>query len=114
MASRRHTERNLPTSRRPPATTPQERENQVISSAIDLAEAQILEGTASAQVITHYLKLGSSRETLEKEKLARENELLQAKIEHLQSGQRIEELYAEAIKAMSRYRGEEEYEDLDD
>ena len=88
-----------------PALTPEARENQLISAAVNLAEKQLLEGTASSQVITHYLKLGSSKERLEKEKLERENELLRAKTEALQSAQRVEELYANALAAMRRYNG---------
>lgn len=88
-----------------PALTPEARENQLISAAINLAEKQLLEGTASSQVITHYLKLGSSKERLEKEKLERENELLRARTEALQSAQRVEELYANALDAMRRYNG---------
>ena len=89
-----------------PALTPESRENQLISLAIDLAEKQLLEGTASSQVITHYLKLGSTKERLEKEKLEKENELLRAKTEALQSAKQIEELYAEAIRAMRSYSGD--------
>lgn len=88
-----------------PALTPEARENQMISLAIDLAEKQLIEGTASSQVITHYLKLGSSKERLEKEKLEKENELLRAKTEALESEKRTEELYANAIAAMQKYRG---------
>ena len=88
-----------------PALTPEARENQLISAAVNLAEKQLLEGTASSQVITLYLKLGSSKERLEKEKLERENELLRAKTEALQSAQRVEELYANALDAMRRYNG---------
>lgn len=88
-----------------PAFTPEARENQLIAAATNLAEKQLLEGTASSQVITHYLKLGSSKERLEKEKLERENELLRAKTEALQSAQRVEELYANALDAMRRYNG---------
>lgn len=88
-----------------PALTPEARENQLISLAVDLAEKQLIEGTASAQVITHYLKLGSTRERLEKEKLAKENELLQAKREALESAKRVEELYANALEAMRNYSG---------
>lgn len=88
-----------------PALTPEARENQMISLAIDLAEKQLIEGTASSQVITHYLKLGSSKERLEKEKLEKENELLRAKTEALESERRTEELYADAIAAMQKYRG---------
>ena len=86
-----------------PALTPEARENQLISLAVDLAEKQLQEGTASSQVITHYLKLGSTKERLEKEKLAEENKLLKAKTEAIQSQKRVEELYSEALDAMRRY-----------
>lgn len=88
-----------------PALTPEARENQLIALAVDLAEKQLAEGTASAQVITHYLKLGSTRERLEKEKLKKENELLQAKREALESAKRVEELYSNALEAMRSYSG---------
>lgn len=91
--------------RKPPAMTPEARENQLIALAVDLAEKQLSEGTASAQVITHYLKLGTTKESLEKEKLARENELLKAKTESLQSQKNIEELYTNALNAMKSYSG---------
>lgn len=88
-----------------PALSPEVRENQMISLAVDLAEKQLMEGTASSQVITHYLKLGSTKERLEKEKLEEENKLLKARTEALQSAKRIEELYSDAIAAMKRYSG---------
>ena len=88
-----------------PALTPEARENQMISLAVDLAEKQLMEGTASSQVITHYLKLATTRERLEKEKLERENELLKAKTEAMESQKRIEELYSEALNAMRNYSG---------
>lgn len=94
-----------------PAKTPEAQENRMISLSMDLAEKQLREGTASSQVITHFLKLGSSRAELEKEKLQKENELLRAKTESLQSNQKIEELYANAIKAMQIYSGMGETED---
>ena len=97
-----------------PALTPEARENQLISLAVDLAEQQLMDGTASSQVITHFLKLASSKEKLEKEKLQNENVLLKTKVEALQSAQRIEELYADAIKAMSIYRGENNVESESD
>ena len=78
----------------------------MISLAVDLAERQLQEGTASSQVITHYLKLGSMRERLEREKLEEENKLLKARTEQIQSMKRIEELYEEAIKAMRNYGGQ--------
>ena len=88
-----------------PALTPEAREMQLISLAVDLAEKQLIEGTASAQVITHYLKLGSTKEKLEREKLEEENKLLRAKTENLQSQKNIEEAYLKAINAMKRYSG---------
>jgi hypothetical protein len=95
-----------PRRRRPPATTPEARENQMISLAVDLAEKQLLKGTASSQVISHYLKLGSTREQLEKERLRRENELLKAKTEAAQSSKKTEELYKNALDAMRAYSGQ--------
>ena len=94
-----------------PALTPEARENQMISLAVDLAERQLQEGTASSQVITHYLKLGSMRERLEREKLEEENKLLKARTEQIQSMKRIEELYEEAIKAMRNYSGQGEQDE---
>ena len=88
-----------------PALTPEARENQMIALAVDLAERQLMEGTASSQVITHYLKLGSTKERIEKEILEKQKELIAAKTESLQSSKRIEELYANAINAMKRYSG---------
>jgi hypothetical protein len=77
----------------------------MVSLAIDLAEKQIRSGTASSQVITHYLKLGSSRETLEQQRLEHENELTRVKIEAIESQKRVEELYKEALNAMRMYSG---------
>lgn len=95
-----------------PALTPEARENQLISLAVDLAEKQLIEGTASSQVITHYLKLGSTKEKIEREILEQQKELISAKTENLKSARRIESLYEDAIKAMRRYSGngdEDEY-----
>lgn len=94
-----------------PALSPEARENQLISFAVDLAEKQLIEGTASSQVITHYLKLGTMKNQLELEKLRQENELLKAKTESIQSAKRIEELYANALNAMRNYSGMGDYED---
>lgn len=107
MASQRRSDREVSRPRRTPATTPEARENQLIAKAIDLAERQLDEGTASAQVITHYLKLGSSREKLEQERLYRENDLLEAKKEAMASAARVEELYSVAIDAMRAYAGQD-------
>jgi len=91
--------------KRPPATTPEGRENQLISLAVDLAEKQLLSGEASSQVITHYLKLGSTKENIEKQILVKQMELITAKTQALQSGKNVEELYNKAIKAMRNYSG---------
>jgi len=96
---------NSSTKRIRPALTPEARENQMVSLAVDLAEKQLIEGTASSQVITHYLKLGTMKHKAEMEKLERENELLKAKTESLQSAKRVEELYEDALKAMKSYSG---------
>ena len=87
------------------ATTPEARENQLVSLAVDLAEKQLLDGTASAQVITHYLKLGSSRETLEQQRLKLENKLTEAKTDQIASEANKEEMFAKAIEAMAAYSG---------
>ena len=96
------------TRSRRPALTPESRENQMISLAVDLAEQQLLDGTASSQVITHFLKLGTTKAQLEKERIMHENKLLEAKTESLQSQKRVEELYANALKAMQNYSGQGE------
>lgn len=99
-----------PTRKRPPATTPEARENQMIALAFDAAEKQMREGTASAMVITHYLKLGTTRARLEEEKLRKENTLLEAKAAAIESAKHVETLYAEALSAMRSYQGQEEEE----
>lgn len=88
-----------------PGLTPESRENQIVSLAIDLAEKQIREGTASSQVITHFLKLGSTTNMLEKETLKKNLELIIAKTESIKSGKALEELYKGALDAMRRYSG---------
>lgn len=98
-----------------PALTPEARENQMIALAMDLVEQRLLNGTASSQETTHFLKLGTAKEKLERERLEKENELLKAKTEAIKSEQKMEELYREAIKAMGIYSGnrgqDDEYED---
>ena len=111
MVTRRVNDPNAKKTRRPAATTPDGRERQLISHAVDLAERQLLDGSASAQVISHYLKLGSSRERLEQERLEEEVHHLQMKTEALASQKRVEEMYAEALNAMRAYAGHEIVED---
>jgi hypothetical protein len=100
--------RGRPSGRGAPAKTVEGRENQLISKAVDLAEKQLEEGTASSQVITHFLKLGTVRAKVELEKLQQETLLLSAKTEALESAKRMEALYINALNAMRSYQGFEE------
>jgi hypothetical protein len=90
---------------RSPARTPQEQENVLIDAAIDLAHRQIQDGTASSMVITHFLKLASSRERLEQERLRHEIALAETKRKEIESSMHIGELMEQAIIAMSKYTG---------
>lgn len=101
----------MSTRKRPPARSPEARENQLVALAINLAEKQLEEGTASSQVITHYLKLGSTKEKIEKEILIEQKSLIKAKTDAIKSTQRSEALYADAIRAMRRYSGRMEEDD---
>jgi len=112
------TRKNVTTTKQtrklPPAKTPEARENQMIALAVDLAEKQLRDGTATSQVITHFLKMGSTKERIEKEILEKQKDLITAKTEAIQSQKRIEELYADALDAMRHYSGrliDEEDED---
>jgi hypothetical protein len=113
MATRR-TNSEPAKPRRPPSPTPEGRENQLISLAVDLVEKQLVAGTASSQVITHYLKLGSTREQLEQKKLEQENEMLRVKAEAIAGAKRVEELYETALHAMRAYSGQDPIETYDD
>lgn len=103
MARQRQSE----TSRRSrrPATTPEAREHELSAAANDLAEEQIRSGTASSQVLTHFLKMGSTRELLEQERLRHEVELMEVKKEQIEGQKRIEDLYVSALNAMRSYSG---------
>ena len=105
MAKTKKTSSN-PSRKIRPALTPEARENQLISLAVDLVEQRLINGTASSQETTHFLKLGSIKNRLEMEKLEEENRLLKAKTESIQSQKRVEELYAEALNAMRSYAGQ--------
>lgn len=95
----------------PPATTPEEREKQLIGYAFDLVEKRIIKGTASAQETVHFLKLGGETARLERLKLEAEIEMKQAGIEQMRKSDRVEELFDEAIKAFRGYSGQEMEED---
>ena len=94
-----------PTAKRRTAMTPEGREGQMVALAIDLAEQQLREGTASSQVITHFLKLGSERERLERERLEEENKLLRAKTEALEAQKESKIQYEKILKALRNYNG---------
>ena len=83
----------------------------MISLAVDLAEKQLRDGTASSQVITHFLKLASSKERLEKEILEKQKDLITAKTKAFDSQEEIKSLYADALRAMKRYSGQDEPDD---
>lgn len=91
--------------RRVPAMTREAREDQLIALAYDLAEKKLLDGTAPTQIIAHYLRLGSTRELLEREKVKKTTELLAAKTESVKTMAEIKDLYEQAMEAMSRYSG---------
>ena len=99
------------TKKRRPALSPEARENQLIALAVDLVEKRLIEGTASSQETTHFLKLASSKARIEKEILEKQKDLITAKTEVLQSQKRVEELYSEAIRAMRKYSGQNEDND---
>lgn len=92
--------------KRRPALTPEARENQLIALATDLVEQRLIDGTASSQETTHFLKLATAKARLEKEILEKQKDLISAKTEALQSAKRVEELYTNAIKVMRKYNGQ--------
>lgn len=99
----------------PPAISSEERERQLINMAMDAAEKQMRTNTASSQVITHFLKLGTEREKLEREKLAHETAMLEAKTKQIQASEEMDKLYTQAIEAFRSYHSgsgdeEEDYE----
>ena len=111
MSKRKAIDSNEPPKSLPPALTLEGRENQLIAAAYDLAERRILEGTASSQELTYFLKMGSSKAVLERDKLREENKLLRAKTEQLKAQVNNEALLERALKAFRSYRGEDEDED---
>lgn len=96
-----------------PATTVEGRDNQLINLAVSLAEKQLREGTAAPSVISHYLKMGSLKAQAEKRLLEAQIKLAEAKTEALQTGKKLDELYSEAMKALSDYKGEDNPDDKD-
>lgn len=105
MARQKTSSSSAPSRSIRPAITPEARENQMIALSVDAAEKRLLDGTAPAQLIVHYLKLGTSKEKLEIEKLREEIELLKAKKEAIESQEQHNVMYQRAIDAMRRYSG---------
>lgn len=89
----------------PRGITLEARENQLIALAVDVAEERLRNGTATSQEICHFLRLGSTREQVEKEMAKEKVELMKAKKEMMESAKKVEELYAEAISAFQLYSG---------
>lgn len=116
MRKRKATSENLPVKKLRPAISPEARENQMISLAVGLAEKQLMEGTASSQVISLYLKraIQKEKDDLELEKLREENKLLRAKTEAIQAAQRTDEFYIKVINSMKEYSGEDDTEEDDE
>lgn len=109
MRPKKATTGELPPLR--PALSPEARENQMISLAMDLVEKRLREGTASSAETTHFLKLATVKSELEKAKLEEENKLLRAKTETLKAAKDNVELYKQAIRAMREYSGLDDEED---
>lgn len=103
MKSKSKGKENSEPIKRRPALTLEDREDEMICLAVDLAEQQLRDGTASSQVISHYLKLGSTKNRLEKAKLEEETKLLKAKTGALETAKNMESLLREAIAAMTDY-----------
>ena len=101
----------------PPAMTPEDREDQLISLAVDLAEQRLRDGTASNQLIAEIMKLGTTKERLQKEKLQRENEMLRAKTKALQAQEQSNQLYSQVLDAIRSYgglgRSDDDYEEIE-
>lgn len=93
--------------KRAPARTPEDRENQLMAAAVDLVEKQIAEGTVSSQVLSHYIRMSSTRNRLEEQKLRYETERLRVQNENEVLAREREEDYAKVLQALQAYRGED-------
>ena len=102
-----------PGNQRPrrPAVSPEAREKQLTALAVDLAEQQLRDGTASSQVITHFLKLATRKEEVEVEILQLQKDLVAAKTESIKAQQRSDEMFREAINAIKGYQGRGELDE---
>ncbi len=105
MATRSEKSGSINRRKAAPAVDPESRENQLVSLAVEQAEEMLAEHRAPTAIVVHYLKLASTKNQLEKEKLRKENILLEARTNAIESAARTEELYARAIEAMKEYSG---------
>lgn len=105
MAAKEKNSEEAMKRRSAPAVDPEARENQMIGLAVNQAERMLMEGHAPTPIVVHYLRLATTKNQLEKEKLKKENILLEAKANAIESAARSEELYSRAIAAMREYSG---------
>lgn len=113
MAKAKLSNTSGPKRRQKPSLDPEARENQLIALAVDLVEQRLIDGTASSQETTHFLKLATQKSRLENKLLEAQTEMAIAKKEALQSQKHSEELFAEAIKAFRNYSGQGDPDEYD-
>lgn len=117
MANTRRPKKDVGGTERPsitPAMTPEDQEDLLISLAVDVAVERLRNGTASNQLVSEIIKLGTVKERLTREKLQRENEMLKAKTEAIEASKNNGEMYIQAIKAMKIYSGIQDVDDEDE
>lgn len=114
LMARHKKAQNVVIDREPPAVTAEDREDQLIALAFDVAEERLRDRSASNQLIAEIMRMGTIKERLQKEKLQRENEMLKAKTEAIESQKRTDQLYKEALEAMRIYSGYDGDRDYDD
>lgn len=99
--------------KRRPALSPEARENQLIALTMDLVESRLLDGTASSAETTHFLKLATEKYRVELQTLKEQRKLITAKTEDIESRKEIKAMYADALKAMRTYSGQDDADDSD-
>lgn len=113
MATKKKSVEKVKTPSSPPARNPENRENQLVELAYNLAEQRLRDGTASAQEVVHFLRMGAAKTQLEKKKLEIETELAMSKKELIESNKRSEEKYQQALDAFRIYNGQVKNDDVD-
>lgn len=94
--------------------TAEGKESQLINLAMKLAEKKLRDGTASSQIITHFLGLATAKAQLEAEKLKADVKLSSAKVDKINSDRDMKNIYEQVIDAMKKYQGEMEDDDYED